>query len=199
MDDYYQILELKEDCEKEEIKKNYHKLSKKFHPDKYNGDDDKFKKINEAYTILYDDQKRKEYNIRRFFKGIDFTKEDLELLFSYYDNFIQSNEYKLLKLIYKTIPQQLKTALWNKLMMNNKRQVSSRFKTINIENLNEDFTINLGVLYQDKIENLLKIIIIESKYGMFPLIIRNYEDIVINNINCKLTIKFFIRDNYNVD
>ena len=199
MDDYYQILELNEDCEKDEIKKNYHKLSKKYHPAKYNGEDDKFKKINEAYTFLYDDEKRKEYNIRRFFKGIDFTKEELELLFSYYDHFIQSNEYKLLNLIYKTIPHQLKTALWNKLMRNNKRQISTRLKTINIENLDEDFTINLGILYQDKIENTLKIIIIESKYGMFPLIIRNYEDIVINNINCKLTIKFFIRDNYNVD
>ena len=199
MDDYYQILELKEDCQKDEIKKNYHKLSKKYHPDKYNGKDEHFKKINEAYTVLYDDQKRKEYNIRRIFKNIDFTKEELELLFSYYDSFIQSNEYKLLNLIYKTIPQQLKTALWNKLMRNNKRQISTRFKTINIENLDEDFTINLGVLYQDKIENRLKIIIIESKYGMFPLIIRKYEDIIINNVNCKLTIKFFIRDNYNVN
>ena len=199
MDDYYQILELKEDCQKDEIKKNYHKLSKKYHPDKYNGKDEHFKKINEAYTVLYDDQKRKEYNIRRIFKNIDFTKEELELLFSYYDSFIQSNEYKLLNLIYKTIPQQLKTALWNKLMRNKKRQISTRFKTINIENLDEDFTINLGVLYQDKIENRLKIIIIESKYGMFPLIIRKYEDIIINNVNCKLTIKFFIRDNYNVN
>ena len=84
-------------------------------------------------------------------------------------------------------------------MRNNKKQISSRFKTINIEKLDEDFTINLGVLYQDKIENRLKIIIIESKYGMFPLIIRKYEDIIINNVNCKLTIKFFIRDNYNVN
>tara|TARA_B100001094_G_C18098673_1_gene754470 strand:+ start:119 stop:718 length:600 start_codon:yes stop_codon:yes gene_type:complete len=199
MDDYYQILELKEDCEKDEIKKNYYKLSKKYHPDKYNGNDGKFKEINEAYTILYDDQKRKEYNIRRLFKNIDFTKEELNLLFSYYDHFIQSNEYKLLKLIYKTIPQPLKTALWNKIMKNNKSQISTRFKTINIENLDGDFTINLGVLYQDKIENRLKIIIIESKYGMFPLIIRNYKDIIINNINCTLTIKFFIRDNYNVN
>ena len=45
MDDYYQILELKEDCQKDEIKKNYHKLSKKYHPDKYNGKDEHFKKI----------------------------------------------------------------------------------------------------------------------------------------------------------
>ena len=155
MDDYYQILELKEDCEKDEIKKNYYKLSKKYHPDKYNGNDENFKKINEAYTILYDNQKRKEYNIRRIFKNIDFTKEELNVLFSYYDRFIQSNEYKLLKLIYKTIPQPLKTALWNKIMKNNKSQISTRFKTINIENLDGDFTINLGVLYQDKIENRL--------------------------------------------
>ena len=54
MDDYYQILELKEDCKKDEIKKNYHKLSKKYHPEntmvKTN-----ILKINEASTVLYDD------------------------------------------------------------------------------------------------------------------------------------------------
>ena len=100
MDDYYQILQVNNNSTKEEIKKQYHNLCKKYHPDKNEGDDTQFKKINEAYITLSDDQKRKEYNIRRTFKNIDFTPDELQVLFSYYDKFIESKEYKLMKLIY---------------------------------------------------------------------------------------------------
>ena len=54
--DYYQILELNDDCSKDEIRKNYRSLSLIYHPDKNNGDDTYFKKINEAYEVLYDDE-----------------------------------------------------------------------------------------------------------------------------------------------
>ena len=60
--DYYKILELNETCTKEEIKKKYYELSKKYHPDKNNGDDEKFKMINEAYETLSDDELREKYD-----------------------------------------------------------------------------------------------------------------------------------------
>ena len=53
--DYYDLLELNDNCTKEEIKKQYHKLSKKYHPDKNNGNDTQFKEIKEAFDILYDE------------------------------------------------------------------------------------------------------------------------------------------------
>jgi curved DNA-binding protein CbpA len=90
--DYYELLELSENCSREEIKKQYHKLSKIYHPDKNNGDDTTFKEIKEAYDILYDDEHRKKHNIQRIFKGIDFTEEEYELFNHYYQNFIHSNE-----------------------------------------------------------------------------------------------------------
>lgn len=67
--DYYKILEVNENASKEDIKKSYRNLAIKWHPDK-NKDPDalqKFKDISEAYQVLYDKDKRNEYdNIRNY-------------------------------------------------------------------------------------------------------------------------------------
>jgi molecular chaperone DnaJ len=59
---YYQTLGVKKDASKEEIKKAFRKLAHQYHPDKKGGDEKKFKEVNEAYNILSNDQKRKEYD-----------------------------------------------------------------------------------------------------------------------------------------
>lgn len=60
--DYYKTLGLDKKASKEEIKKAFHKLAHKYHPDKQGGDEAKFKEINEAYQILSDDTKRAQYD-----------------------------------------------------------------------------------------------------------------------------------------
>src|ERR1700689_4397457 len=60
--DYYEVLGLKKGASKDEVKKAFHKLAHKYHPDKSNGDGDKFKEVSEAYSILSDDKKRAEYD-----------------------------------------------------------------------------------------------------------------------------------------
>lgn len=59
---YYDILGVQKSASKEEIKKAFHKLAHKFHPDKTSGDADKFKEVSEAYSILSDEKKRAEYD-----------------------------------------------------------------------------------------------------------------------------------------
>ena len=66
MGDYYKILGIDEKATQTEIKSAYRKLSLKYHPDKNNGDDTQFKKINEAYQQLSDPNKRKEYEYKTF-------------------------------------------------------------------------------------------------------------------------------------
>lgn len=60
--DYYETLEVNKNATKEEIKKSFHKLAMKYHPDKNGGDDKKFKEINEAYQVLSDEKKRAMYD-----------------------------------------------------------------------------------------------------------------------------------------
>lgn len=60
--DYYNVLGVDKSASKEEIKKAFHKLAHKYHPDKNKGDDSKFKEVNEAYQVLSDDKKRSSYD-----------------------------------------------------------------------------------------------------------------------------------------
>ena len=61
--DLYEVLGLKKGASKDEIKSAYRKLAKKYHPDNHEtGDAEKFKEIQEAYDILYDDNKRAAYD-----------------------------------------------------------------------------------------------------------------------------------------
>jgi curved DNA-binding protein len=64
--DYYQILGLNLNASEDEIKKAYRKLALQYHPDHHPDDpesEEKFKKISEAYAVLSDPEKRKEYDL----------------------------------------------------------------------------------------------------------------------------------------
>jgi curved DNA-binding protein CbpA len=63
--DCYRILEIPSNATAEEIKKQYKKLVKKYHPDKTSGDkvlEEKLKLVTAAYQILSDPDKRKAYD-----------------------------------------------------------------------------------------------------------------------------------------
>lgn len=62
--EYYELLGVSDDASQEEIKKAYRKKAKKYHPDSNSdtADEEKFKKINKAYDVLSDEDKRKKYD-----------------------------------------------------------------------------------------------------------------------------------------
>ena len=59
--DYYKSLGIARNAGKDEIKKAYRELAHKYHPDK-GGDAERFKEINEAYSVLSNDEKRAQYD-----------------------------------------------------------------------------------------------------------------------------------------
>ena len=70
--DFYKILGVAKDAPADEIKKSYRKLARKHHPDTNKGDsgsEDRFKEISEAYDVLSDDTKRREYDEARALFG----------------------------------------------------------------------------------------------------------------------------------
>jgi|TARA_Y100000310_G_scaffold345555_1_gene466521 molecular chaperone DnaJ len=60
--DYYNILGVDKKASKDDIKQAFRKLAHKYHPDKANGDEAKFKEASEAYAVLSDEKKRAEYD-----------------------------------------------------------------------------------------------------------------------------------------
>lgn len=63
--DYYEILGLSRDASDEEIKRSYRRLAMKYHPDRNPNKkeaEERFKEINEAYAVLSDKEKRRQYD-----------------------------------------------------------------------------------------------------------------------------------------
>jgi len=85
--DYYEVLGVSRDASKEEIKRAYRRLALKYHPDKSSDPDaeEKFKEISEAYAVLSDEEKRRQYDMfghagidsqysyEDIFRGVDFS------------------------------------------------------------------------------------------------------------------------------
>lgn len=90
--DYYKSLGLGKTASPDEIKKAYRKLAMKYHPDHSKGNkaaEDKFKEISEAYAVLSDTEKRKQYDT--------YGSESFQQNFSQEDIFRGSNIEDILK------------------------------------------------------------------------------------------------------
>ena len=106
MKDYYKILEIDIKADKTIIKKSYHRLALRFHPDKYKPNnsnnmsltdyENKFKDIVEAYEVLSNENKRRKYN--REFKNNGsfkfFISNDILNFYKYFFSNENLNKFK---------------------------------------------------------------------------------------------------------
>jgi curved DNA-binding protein CbpA len=88
MKDYYEILGVPETANQQQIKNAFRKLAFQYHPDKNPGNEKaaeaKFKEINEAFAVLGDEGKRKQYDMARKgafagsgYEGFNFSQQDI--------------------------------------------------------------------------------------------------------------------------
>ncbi len=89
--DYYKILGISKTATPEEIKKAYRRMAMKYHPDRNKGDreaEERFKEVNEAYAVLSDPEKRRQYDA---FGSTEFhqrfSQEDIFRNFDFSDVF----------------------------------------------------------------------------------------------------------------
>ena len=200
--DLYGLLEIDEnDFNMDILKKNYHKMCKKWHPDK-GGCVEHFKLIQEAYETLSDDNKRDLYNNYKrfsFLKDYNFSDDELQEMNSYYEHLLNNENVKLARALYKTLPEGVKERL-NKMkdfifnydkndVKENKLEIVISSKFIDITKLNDDFLLELNVDLEDAYNNVLKRIIIVSKYGTYYLFLRDFNQ----NIYLYNKYSFFVK------
>jgi DnaJ-class molecular chaperone len=88
MKDYYKILGVPETADQKQIKSAFRKLAFQYHPDKNPGNEEtaeaRFKEINEAFAVLGDENKRKQYDMARKsgftgsgYEGFNFSQQDI--------------------------------------------------------------------------------------------------------------------------
>ena len=202
---YYQILQVDRNATTKQINKHYYKLATQYHPDKHNGNPDKceeFKLLSEAYTTLSNPKKRYiydmkiNYNVNEEF-DLHFTEQDYELLHSYYEKIMNSTEVKFIKILYKSLPENIKNKMkskFNEVVYQKKEEKSTKLiyettKTIDASNLKEDYNINLCLKFSDIYDNNFKQIKIITEKRSYHLFITKYNyRIKIKTNNCFLII-----------
>lgn len=92
---YYDVLGIKQNSSENDIKKAYHALAVKYHPDKNTDSsaEEMFKIINEAYNVLINKDKRHQYDI----SGIKCDNIDLESAQQIFDSFFQKKSFDAIR------------------------------------------------------------------------------------------------------
>ena len=87
---YCDLLELPYNFAHSQLKKRYYKMALKYHPDKYKGDDDLFKEINEAYTFLNENHNSDSDSFSNF-KAFSNKTKFVEIITEFINSYDQNN------------------------------------------------------------------------------------------------------------
>lgn len=137
---YYEILEVNKNASPEIIEKAYKTLVKKYHPDLQQDEDknkyeEKIKKINEAYDILSDPEKRKKYDLN--LKNTEISINDYNSL--YQENINLKNNLNILKEKLNYLNNIQNNYKKNNLNYNNLENNKNNYKK---NNINQEYSDN---------------------------------------------------------
>lgn len=96
MRDPYEVLNVKRNAKREEIKKAFREKAMQHHPDK-GGDTKKFSDVNQAYTILINDESREYYDRTGTEKQSNLSQRAMSVIMQIFDGIITSNRIEVLR------------------------------------------------------------------------------------------------------
>ncbi len=150
---YYDILEVNKNASPEIIEKAYKTLVKKYHPDLQDNNlkaeyEEKIKLINEAFEVLSDSEKRKNYDLN--LKQTEFSVEDYNNLIN--ENLKLKNEINYLKNTLINYKNNINNNLNNKINENYNNINKNNFNNSNYnKNINNNYSENIQQKYDDVI------------------------------------------------
>ena len=210
MTDYYEILDLTQEATINDIKKQYHRLAKRYHPDKNNDKNacQNFQRLSEAYQTLSNPKRRAIYDLNQTLQftrkwkeylDIELSDEELLILYEYYESFSKRLEIRFLKILYKSLPKHFKekmNEMWKHSASKEDLEAISKsegyalwdikdIKTIDVTNLDETCHIKLLRSFEDTYYNLCKIvkIIVKERAWIIFITHSNYEMRFLNKNN----------------
>lgn len=204
-ENYYDILEINKNASKEIIEKSYKTLVKKYHPDLQENNskinyEEKIKKINEAYEILSNPEKKENYDLN--LKNTEITPDDYYNLYNENINLKKElnylkNNYNQLKNYYSHLENQINNS--NNIFKNNNNnqnyynnEFNNIFKNTNniYKNYKKNKTNYINKLFKDLIALFLTFLIFFSIFFVL-LHIPFTKNIIINFLNETPPIKYF--------
>lgn len=109
--DLYSSLDLDKTATPKEIKDSYREKAKKHHPDKPNGDSDKFAEISQAYAVLINPVKRDHYNQTNEIKETDEYTECRSIIMNVFNQVIGNGNFSVRVPIISVMDDLLNTAI----------------------------------------------------------------------------------------
>jgi len=186
---YYELLNVPKNATTDEIKKHFHKYAKIHHPDK-GGSEEQFREIHKAYETLMDPIKRHQYDIDLSGRNYTFTEDDYDLIYKYYNSFINSVEVRLMMNLFYSVPKHTRanvnlSSLFNKKdksfnkkdkSFNKKDSSTTLIKTDNIKYIDatqlfDNITLHLKRSLNDVFNRVCKQIIVKTRSNYYHLFI----------------------------
>lgn len=161
-ENYYDVLNVDKNASEDDIKKSYRKLAVKYHPDKNieNKDiaDYNFKKINEAYSVLSDKQKKTEYDYGNFNSFNSMSSNDATDIFNTFfsTNSTESSIFTSFN-SYSNIPTSTFFSFDNNNNLNNYNNIFNNFPLKNNNIKFDNFKIETSIILKDLIDDDKKI------------------------------------------